>query len=106
MSAPPLSLREQREALRRRCAVQREQLSHALGAVQWRLRGIDRGISAVRRIRLIPALLTLIPMVLTAVPALCRAGRALTIVNSLRWLLPRRGKVSLIGHPSVKAPRH
>jgi len=106
MSASPLPLCEQREALRRRCAAQREQLNHALGAIRWRLRGVDRGITAVRKIRLIPSLLMLVPMVLAAVPAFRRAGRALSMVNSLRRLFHRRGRVSFAGLLSSKVRRH
>jgi hypothetical protein len=84
------SLAARREALQRRCALQREQLAQAVGAVHAHLQVIDRGFGAVRRIRLLPTLFALLPMVLSATPALRRFGRVLGLVNSLRRLIPSR----------------
>jgi hypothetical protein len=92
MSAAALAAR--REVLQRRCALQREQLTQAVDAVHAHLQVIDRGFGAVRRIRLLPALLALLPallpMALSATPALRRFSRVLTLVNSLRRLIPSR----------------
>ncbi|HEX4023643.1 MAG TPA: hypothetical protein VHX52_02900 [Steroidobacteraceae bacterium] len=90
MSVPPSSPASHRETLRRRCAAQREQLTLAADAIQWRLGGIDRGVNAIRKIRLIPTLLTLIPVILAATPAFRRFGRVFSIVNTIRRLLPSR----------------
>ncbi len=90
MNGRPDPIRIRRAALRQRCAMQREQLSQAADAVQARLRGLDRGVDVIRKIRVAPTLLALLPLILTAVPAFRRLSRALTLVNGLRRLLPSR----------------
>ncbi len=90
MSAPSAQISVRRAVLRQRCALQREQLAHAADAVQARLRGIDRGFGALRKIRVAPTLLALLPLILAAVPAFRRVSRALALVNGLRRLIPSR----------------
>ncbi|HEY7928941.1 MAG TPA: hypothetical protein VID71_02950 [Steroidobacteraceae bacterium] len=90
MSAPSTQTSERRAVLRQRCALQREELADAADAVQARLRSIDRGFGALRKIRLAPTLFALLPMILAAVPAFRRVSRALAVVNGLRRLLPSR----------------
>jgi hypothetical protein len=90
MNGRPEPIHIRRAALRQRCAVQREELAHAADAVQERLRGLDRGVDVMRKIRVAPTLLALIPLILAAVPAFRRFSSVLTLVNGLRRLIPSR----------------
>ena len=91
MNPQPVNVR--RQTLQLRCAEQRMQFAYAAEAVQSRLRGIDRGINAVRSFRVGTKLLALVPMILAVMPMFRRFGRFgrfLTVVNTIRRLLPRR----------------
>jgi uncharacterized protein YjeT (DUF2065 family) len=50
MSARSEHLAHQRESLKLRSASQRAELARTIGSIQYRLSGIDRGVSTLRRI--------------------------------------------------------
>jgi len=85
-----------REALQRRCASQREQLTEAINAVELRLHGIDRATMTLRKLRLVPALLTVIAAAVAMTPLFRSIGRGLTIAGALGQLLQSRRLGSVV----------
>lgn len=79
-----------REALQRRCAAQREQLTEAISALELRLHGIDRATTTLRKLRLAPVLLAVIAAALAAMPLFRNLSRGLTIASALGQLLRSR----------------
>ncbi len=90
-----------REALQRRCAVQREQLTASINALESRLSDVDRATLVVRKLRLAPILLAVITTAAAATPLFRNISRGLTIVNALGQLLRFRR----LGAPVVQRDR-
>ena len=90
MSVPPESVELRRERLRRRCAEQRAQLGEMAAGVTARLQPLDRGLLALRRLRLHPTLLAVAAAAVSALPMFRYIGRALLMVRAIRGLLPSR----------------
>ncbi len=97
MKARASALDLRREALQRRCATQREQLTAAVGAVESRLHSIDRATLAVRKLRLAPIMLAVITTAVAATPLFRNISRGLTIANALGQLLRLPWLESVLG---------
>lgn len=90
MNQQPLSVAARREALRLRCARQREQLSATAAALSGPLLRIDRGMLVFKRLRIGPTALGLGAALLASLPAYRYFSRALMLFRTVRGLLSKR----------------
>jgi hypothetical protein len=88
MSARARQREQRREALRLRCAHQREQLAQSLSAVQQHLEPVEKAMGLLRSLRRMPLLLGSVGG-LAAIGAMLFSGRSRRAkVSPLAWWLP------------------